>query len=722
MRDIAQKYMSSSGCSQSDRGLWKCQELGTNKMGSLSKSVPGRKKRLSSLPQYSDELDIDRQQKYRVKLMQHEQYDAHQLAQKINQSIANSPTPEDMLQEIAELLGLAFKVDCCCLVTITNGSTGETITANWCAPKDLDLPHANEILSSDQWEKHELVFASEPPKIEDINSINNTLAIAHGHLPLPIKSVLVIPTRFGGKIDGVVFLIKSQPYEWKDSEKELLRAIESSCAIAFSQLAQTQLIASQKKYVETCALHQSLIQQLTILSRSNLELNQMLQSAIAATAEALEADRGLLISLKYTNPLFRWNRSKEDIPKAKARIVGKWSRNLDNIVVDQSESAEDASYWLKDCGLSRRAFSDSSKPVVINNNSDRRRGDTSGIAPVFALDAFPALLLVPLESQGRVLGFMALQQSVARCWKPAELNMVEMVCAQLSNAIIQNQTLRQVRALVDERTDKLQGSLEVQAKLYERTRQYVKQLAELNELKDEFLSNMSDRLRYPLTNMRMALRNLRQKGIDPERQARYLNILEEECTKEIDLINDLLTLQKLETHQERPQLESIDLNTKIQDITERFKKKLSDKGLEILFELPADSLELQTEIESFERILTELLSNVCKYSEPDTKVELQAEHQISDSTDKISIKIINVGRGISQEEATYIFDKFRRGKGRWTPGTGLGLALVKSYVQHLNGTIAVDSSEIPNSELSKICFTLTLPQFAEETEPPNESN
>lgn len=694
-------------------------------MGSLSKSVPGRKKRLSSLPQYSDELDLDRQKQYPVKLMQHEQYDAHQLAQKINQSITNCPTPEKMLQEIARLLGLAFRVDCCCLVTLTNEGTEESITANWCAHKDLGLPHSDEILSSEQWEKHELVFASEPPKIEDINSINNTLAIAHGDLPLPIKSVLVIPTRFGGKIDGVVFLIKSQPYEWEDSEKQLLKAVEPSCAIAFSQVAQTQLIASQKKYVETCALHQSLIQQLTILSRSNLELNQMLQSAIAATAEALETDRGLLILLKYTNPLFR-NRSKENIPRAKATVVGKWSKNLDNPTINQTdnqlESPEYQSYWLTDCGLSRRAFSDSGKAVVINNNSDRRRGDTSGIAPVFALDVLPALLLVPLENQGRVLGFLALQQSVARCWKPAELNMVEMVCAQLSNAIIQNQTLRQVRALVDERTDKLQGSLEVQAKLYERTRQYVKQLAELNELKDEFLSNMSDRLRYPLTNMRMALRNLRQPGIDSERQARYLDILEQECTKEINLVNDLLTLQKLETHQERPQLESIDLNTQIQDITESFKKQLADKGLEILFKLPADSLELQTEVKSFERILKELLSNVCKYSESDTKVELQAEHQLFQSTDRISIKIINVGRGISQEEATYIFDKFRRGKGRWTPGTGLGLALVKSYVQHLNGTIAVDSSEIPNSELSKICFTLTLPQFAEETEQPNESD
>ena len=689
-------------------------------MGSLSKSVPGRKKRLSPLPQYSDELDLDRQQQYRIKLMQHEQYDAYQLAQKINQNIANNPTPEEMLQDIAKLLGLAFKVDCCCLVTVTNGGTGETITANWCAPKDLDSPHSDAILSSDQWEKHELVFASEPPKIEDINSINNTLAIAHGHLPLPIKSVLVIPTRFGGKIDGVIFLIKSQPYEWEESEKQLLKAVEASCAIAFSQVAQTQLIASQEKYVKTCALHQSLIQQLTILSRSNLELNQMLQSAITATAEALQADRGLLILLKYTNPLFRRNRSKDHIPKAKATIVGKWSKNLEHLGIKQSEPSEGSSYWLKDCGLSRRAFSDSGKAVVINDNSDRR-GDTSGIAAIFSLNVLPALLLVPLESQGRVLGFLALQQSVARCWKPAELNMVEMVCAQLSNAIIQSQTLRQVRAVVDERTDKLQGSLEVQAKLYERTRQYVKQLAELNELKDEFLSNMSDRLRYPLTNMRMALRTLRQRGIDQSQEV-YFNILEQECTKEIDLINDLLTLQQLETHQEPPQLESIDLNTKIKDITKSFQKKLADKGLDILLKLPVDSLELQTEVKSFERILTELLSNVCKYSESDTKVELQAEHQILQSKDRISIRIINVGRGISQEEAKYIFDKFRRGKGRWTPGTGLGLALVKSYVQHLNGTIAVDSSEIPNSELSKICFTLTLPQFAEETEPPNESN
>lgn len=679
----------------------------------LSKGVLRMKKPLSSPQDYVDE--IDRLQPYQGELMLHQEESAHQLVQKINQIIANSSATALVLQDIAHLLGVVFQVDCCCLVSVTGETSDEPISTNWCADEYLGLPHPEKMFSMEQLLMHSPVLqcAAQPLTIEDISLIHNSLVIGCQYLPLPIKAVLAITTRFGGNNNGVIGLIKFQPYDWSESEIQLLKQVEWACALAFSGVAQAQLIAHQQQYLEKSKQHQSLIKQLTILSRSNLELNQMLQLVIASTAESLQADRGLLILLKYTDPLFR-TQAKKQIPKAKATVIGEWTGQMQSLRTSKP-NALNQSFLLSDCGLCQRAFIDSAKPLSFDDYTDQN--DTSPAAALFAVEEFPAVLLVPLETQGKILGFLVLQQSVTRSWQLAELNLVEMVSAQVSNAIIQSQTLRQVQTLVDERTAKLQSSLELQAKLHERTRQYVEQLRKLNELKDEFLSNMSDRLRYPLTNMLMSIRNLRLPGITPERQVRYMDILEEECTKEINLINDLLTLQKLESPHEAPQLQPIHLNTRIQDIAASFEKKLADKGLKISVDLPQESLKLQTELESFDRILQELLTNACKYSERDTIVHLQAAHRVDQQIDQVIIKVTNTGRAISEEEATYIFDKFRRGKGRWTAGTGLGLALVKSLVQHLNGAIAVESLQISDSEQSEICFTLTLPQFSDESKP-----
>ncbi|MHC5934191.1 GAF domain-containing sensor histidine kinase [Nostoc sp.] len=679
----------------------------------LSKGVLRMKKPLSSPQNYVDE--IDRQQPYQGELMLHQEESAHQLVQKINQIIANSSATALVLQDIAHLLGVVFQVDCCCLVSVTGETSDEPTSTNWCADEYLGLPHPEKMFSMEQLLMHSPVLqcAAQPLTIEDISLIHNSLVIGCQYLPLPIKAVLAITTRFGGNNNGVIGLIKFQPYDWSESEIQLLKQVEWACAIAFSGVAQAQLIAHQQQYLEKSKQHQNLIKQLTILSRSNLELNQMLQLVIASTAESLQADRGLLILLKYTDPLFR-AQAKKQIPKAKATVIGEWAGQMQSLRTSKPNTLNQ-SFLLSDCGLCQRAFIDSGKAVIFDDYTDQN--DTSPAAALFAVEGLPAVLLVPLETQGKILGFLVLQQSVIRSWQPAELNLVEMVSAQVSNAIIQSQTLRQVQTLVDERTAKLQSSLELQGKLHDRTRQYVEQLRKLNELKDEFLSNMSDRLRYPLTNMLMSIRNLRLPGITPERQVRYMDILEEECTKEINLINDLLTLQKLESPHEAPQLEPINLNTRIQDIAASFEKKLADKGLKISVDLPQESLKLQTELESFDRILQELLTNACKYSERDSIVHLQAAHRVDQLIDQVIIKVTNTGRAISEEEATYIFDKFRRGKGRWTAGTGLGLALVKSLVQHLNGAIAVESLQISDSEQSEICFTLTLPQFSDESKP-----
>lgn len=673
-------------------------------MGSLSKSRSETKKRLSP-PLHSPDT-LEKTQPYPVKLMLHQEKTSQALAQEINHIIANNSVTSLMLQEIAHLLGVAFQVDCCCLVTVSSEAFCEAITANWYADQYLQMPHSGTKYSMEQVLSDLPVVqcAANPLIIEDIDTIQKSLVISCQYLPLPIKTVLAIPTRFGGHNNGVVSLIKFQHYEWNETEKQLLKAVESSCAIAFSQVVQAGLIASQQRCIEKRTQYEQLIKQLTLLNRSNLELNQMLQLVIASTAESLEADRGLLILLKYANPILR-PLTKKQIPKAKATVIVEWNR------ASSSYSNLDQSFWLLECGLCQRIFTESGTSVIIDNYEDQ--GNRLPSAPLFAVEEFPAILLMPLENQGRVLGFIVLQQAEVRSWQPAELNLVDMVCAQVSNAIIQSQTLRQVQNLVDERTEQLKRSLDVQSKLYERTRHYVEQLQELNQLKDEFLSNMSDRLRYPLTNMLMSIRNLRLPDVPPDRQARYLDILEQECTKEINLINDLLTLQKLESHPDALRLETIDLNLIIQDLITSVSKQLADRGLNISLDLPSQPLKWQTEVESFDRIIRELLNNVCKYSVPDTMVHIQAAHRVNQQLDQVIIKVTNTGTGISPEDATYIFDKFRRGKGGWTPGTGLGLALVKSLVQHLNGVITLEITPLVDSDLSKISFILTLPQFSD---------
>jgi signal transduction histidine kinase len=614
----------------------------------------------------------------------------------------------DVLHLIAQVLGTGFDVDCCLVTVFSEGS--EPISNSWFKedPEHLTT-YPSEMLSMEQVNLPVIQCASETLTIDDISTIEKSLIAGLQNLHLNIKTVLAIPTKCGGHKNGVITLVKLEQYEWIPSEKQMLKELESSCAIAFSLLIQQLVIASQHQYVQTCSQHQSLIKQLSILGRSNLELNQTLQLAITSTAEALQVDRALLLLLKYTDPLFKL-RLKKQIPNAKATVTSKWSNESEFGSTTQDEFEN--SFMTSDCGLCQRIFTDSGKPIIIKDITEQV--DISTAAPTFEVYKLPAILMMPLESQGRILGFVVLQQAVPRSWQAAEINIVEMVCSQLSNSIIQSQTLRQVQTLVDERTAQLQRSLEVQAKLYEKTRQYVEQLRELNELKDEFLSNMSDRLRYPLTNMRMAMRNLRRPEIKPERQAMYLDILEQECDKEINLINDLLTLQRLETHTSRPQLESINLNERIQDLISPFEKKLAEKGIGITIGLTDKPVTLSTEIESFDRIIQELLTNTTKYSQPDTRVNLKVTQEVREQTDRVIIEITNVGRGISQEEATYIFDKFRRGRGRWTPGTGLGLALVKSLVQHLNGDIAVSSNSIEGSDLSEISFTLNLPQFSDD--------
>jgi signal transduction histidine kinase len=288
-----------------------------------------------------------------------------------------------------------------------------------------------------------------------------------------------------------------------------------------------------------------------------------------------------------------------------------------------------------------------------------------------------------------------------------DLLAVAFIQAELQQQVeISKQSMRQVQAIADERTAQLQSSQNLLSKLQEANRRRIKQLDDNNRLKDEFISTISHELRTPLTSMSLAIRMLRQPNLDETRHTKYLEILEQQCTQEINLINDLLTLQQLESKQMGTDRQWVDLLALVQPLVDKFLETWASKQLQLQVDLPP-VFNWQTEPESISRILQELLTNAGKFSQPLTTVQLQVT-----VAKQLELRVINHGQLISPEEQTYIFSKFRRGQGvtqQAISGTGLGLALVKSLVQHLQGEISVSSSLVVDDQLAVTCFEILLP-------------
>jgi signal transduction histidine kinase len=259
-----------------------------------------------------------------------------------------------------------------------------------------------------------------------------------------------------------------------------------------------------------------------------------------------------------------------------------------------------------------------------------------------------------------------------------------------------------------------------QARLYQAAQSQVEELERLNHLKDDFLSTVSHELRTPVTSMRVALQLLgtalnQELGLQPDvntpkaeqpRLLRYYNILKEECEREISLINDLLDLQRLDVGNHPIQIEPIDLGTWLPRLTESFIPRTNSRDQTLIFASPPQLPIIHTDAASLERIFAELLNNACKYTPPGETITLKVLGEGHTAHGQVIFILSNTGVTISQDEQQRIFDKFYRvpSADPWKQGgTGLGLALVKKLVLHLEGTISVAS------EHQQTSFTITLP-------------
>jgi PAS domain S-box-containing protein len=228
----------------------------------------------------------------------------------------------------------------------------------------------------------------------------------------------------------------------------------------------------------------------------------------------------------------------------------------------------------------------------------------------------------------------------------------------------------------------------------------VQELERLNRLKDDFLSTVSHELRTPITNMKMAIHMLKI-SLEPERQQRYLEILHTECTREAQLINDLLDLQRLEATSYPVSLEPLNLQDFLPSILEPFRSRTQECQQTFQLNFSPNVPTLLCNRANLERILAELLNNACKYTPAGGTITLSIRYDpkqpahVPDST-PITIFSIRNSAEIPATELPRIFEKFYRVSNAepWKQGgTGLGLALVQKLVDQLQGTIEVESDQ-----------------------------
>ncbi|HEY9810611.1 MAG TPA: GAF domain-containing sensor histidine kinase [Halomicronema sp.] len=302
-----------------------------------------------------------------------------------------------------------------------------------------------------------------------------------------------------------------------------------------------------------------------------------------------------------------------------------------------------------------------------------------------------AILACPIVHGGAILGDLWLYKEHQQAFNEVEIRLAQLVANHCAMAI------RQLR-------------------LYQAAQNQVAELEKLNSLKDDFLSTVSHELRTPLSNMKMAIQmlaialnqersffaDLAKPEQEKSKVARYYQIVRNECEREISLIEDLLELQQLDANSTAWAPAIIQMERILDKLTQTFQTKASQHQQTFKIDRPKKLPHLVGDPLVVERVLTELLTNACKYTPAGEEIALVVEVQ----GDRLLLKVTNTGVEIPQNELNQIFHKFYRipKADRWQQGgTGLGLAVVQKLTERIGGKLEV------KSEAGLTCFKLNLP-------------
>jgi PAS domain S-box-containing protein len=237
-------------------------------------------------------------------------------------------------------------------------------------------------------------------------------------------------------------------------------------------------------------------------------------------------------------------------------------------------------------------------------------------------------------------------------------------------------------------------------------------LKELDRIKSQFVSDVSHELRTPLTNIRLYLDLLGKGTEDPARVTRYLMTLSRESERLANLIDDLLSLSRLDAEAIPFQPAPVDINELLAGLVEDRRTLASKRGLELTMEAEPSLPPITGDERLITQVFTNLLTNAMNYTPDGGQIVLRTGKKSSAEGEWVVAEVADTGLGIPREEITMIFRRFFRGHASQVTaaaGTGLGLAICKEIIDRHSGRITVESDGVP-SHGSRFLVWLPFPE------------
>ena len=583
---------------------------------------------------------------------------------------------QQILQRIVESVGHLMEVDICILRAFQD----ERLVDEWFVYQKQQNNQETEVkiasksypsaLEQTVWETREVEvindvltderFTDDTPQIrQQTKALHADRLIAYQQLG--IRSTLVVPLISHQELMAVLALHqRSEPYFWQDDEVQLVVMVADQAALALSQ-------ARAYEQVRALATQQALINTITTAIRSTLDPQEIFTAITQQLGQALQVD-GCALSLwreedEFVQCVGLYDGISAQVMGAEEPgEMGSWNNHNTSRLSNQSTTSNQLPQSIVPIAGNPvlQQLVNTQQPVVINDL--KLHAELNGFDLPLRKPA-RALLVVPLLSDGKIIGSITLRQTYRpRNWLPSEIGLAQAVASQAAIAV-------------------------QQSRLYQKTRQQTERLMELDRQKTEFFQNVSHEFRTPLTLMIGPLESVveHKKDLPYEQSAIALR----NSRRLLRLVNQLLDLQRLDAGRMQASFRPCNLVEFVNQIVETFRPYCEKKSIKISTELTSCA-SVYIDMEKFDKVLYNLLSNAMKFTHAGGSISVKVEP----AGDHVQLQVTDSGIGIRKEQIPHLFERFRQAEGsvnRSHEGSGLGLALVKELVELHGGQISVES-------------------------------